>query len=93
MNTGRPGLFSLIMALLVLLFLALPIIIIFPLALSPSAYLTFPRRIFSALGGKSADRFGLAGFAVAEFSHRCDVNSDGDAIKPAAGAGIGSLPL
>ncbi|PWC13447.1 ABC transporter permease [Brenneria corticis] len=47
MNTGRPGLFSLIMALLVLLFLALPIIIIFPLALSPSAYLTFPPGGFS----------------------------------------------
>ncbi|MEC5342005.1 ABC transporter permease [Brenneria populi] len=42
MNTVKPGLFSLVMAILVLLFLALPIIIIFPLALSPTAYLTFP---------------------------------------------------
>ncbi|MEC5317806.1 ABC transporter permease [Brenneria populi subsp. brevivirga] len=47
MNTVKPGLFSLVMAMLVLLFLALPIIIIFPLALSPTAYLTFPPKEFS----------------------------------------------
>lgn len=47
MNTIKPGLFSLIMAILVLLFLALPILIIFPLAFSQSAYLTFPPPGFS----------------------------------------------
>ncbi|MBJ7221534.1 MULTISPECIES: ABC transporter permease [unclassified Brenneria] len=47
MSTIKPGLFSLIMAILVLLFLALPIMIIFPLAFSQSAYLTFPPGGFS----------------------------------------------
>ncbi|MDX5627749.1 MULTISPECIES: ABC transporter permease [unclassified Brenneria] len=47
MNTIKPGLFSLTMAILVLLFLALPILIIFPLAFSQSAYLTFPPPGFS----------------------------------------------
>lgn len=47
MNTIKPGLFSLIMAILVLLFLTVPIIVIFPLALSPTANLTFPPSGFS----------------------------------------------
>ncbi|ATA24655.1 ABC transporter permease [Brenneria goodwinii] len=47
MNTIKPGLFSLTIAILVLLFLALPIIIIFPLAFSQTAYLTFPPSGFS----------------------------------------------
>ncbi|MCL2894601.1 ABC transporter permease [Brenneria tiliae] len=42
MNTGRPGVFSLIMALLALLFLILPIVIIFPLAFNDANYLAFP---------------------------------------------------
>ncbi|MCG8158911.1 ABC transporter permease [Brenneria goodwinii] len=47
MNTIKPGLFSLTIAILVLLFLALPITIIFPLAFSQTAYLTFPPSGFS----------------------------------------------
>lgn len=47
MNTIKPGLFSLTVAILVLLFLALPILIIFPLAFSQSGYLTFPPPGFS----------------------------------------------
>ncbi|QTF09225.1 ABC transporter permease [Brenneria izadpanahii] len=47
MNTIKPGLFSLAVAILVLLFLALPIIVIFPLALSQTAYLSFPPSGFS----------------------------------------------
>ncbi|CPR21666.1 ABC transporter permease [Brenneria goodwinii] len=47
MNTIKPGLFSLTIAILVLLFLALPIIIIFPLAFSQTTYLTFPPSGFS----------------------------------------------
>ncbi|RLM20319.1 ABC transporter permease [Brenneria alni] len=47
MNTIRPGLFSWMMAIGVLLFLALPIIIIFPLAFSQTAHLTFPPDGFS----------------------------------------------
>jgi putative spermidine/putrescine transport system permease protein len=42
MTADRPGLLVNVSAILVLAFLALPILIIFPLALSPSAYLTFP---------------------------------------------------
>lgn len=42
MNSHSVGLATRIAAILVLAFLALPIIIIFPLALSPSEYLTFP---------------------------------------------------
>jgi len=44
MQDTRHGAFVWIAAVLVLLFLALPILIIFPLALSPGAYLTFPPR-------------------------------------------------
>lgn len=44
MNAHAPGWFVKIAGALVLLFLALPILIIFPLALSPSDYLSFPPR-------------------------------------------------
>ncbi|MCG8706837.1 ABC transporter permease [Brenneria sp. 4F2] len=47
MNTIKPGLFSLVVAILVLLFLALPIVVIFPLALSSTSYLSFPPDGFS----------------------------------------------
>ena len=44
MTSDRPGLFVNAAAIAVLAFLALPILIIFPLALSPSTYLSFPPR-------------------------------------------------
>ncbi|VFR43166.1 Spermidine Putrescine ABC transporter permease component potC (TC_3.A.1.11.1) [plant metagenome] len=47
MNTHTLGLVTRVSACLVLGFLALPILIIFPLALSPSEYLTFPPQGFS----------------------------------------------
>lgn len=42
MNDRKIGWFTIVMATLVLVFLAVPILIIFPLALSPSEYLRFP---------------------------------------------------
>jgi putative spermidine/putrescine transport system permease protein len=44
MTSDRPGFLVNSIAILVLGFLALPILIIFPLALSPSSYLSFPPR-------------------------------------------------
>ena len=44
MTSDRPGLLVNGAAIAVLAFLALPIVIIFPLALSPSSYLSFPPR-------------------------------------------------
>jgi putative spermidine/putrescine transport system permease protein len=42
MTSDRPGLLANCVAIAVLAFLALPIVIIFPLALSPNSYLSFP---------------------------------------------------
>ncbi|MFC3395148.1 ABC transporter permease [Brenneria rubrifaciens] len=47
MNRNKPGFFSLILSMLVLLFLVLPIIIIFPLAFNDASYLAFPPTGFS----------------------------------------------
>ncbi|MCV9878060.1 ABC transporter permease [Brenneria izbisi] len=47
MNRNKPGFLSLILSMLVLLFLALPIIIIFPLAFNEANYLAFPPSGFS----------------------------------------------
>ncbi|PWC19073.1 ABC transporter permease [Brenneria roseae subsp. roseae] len=47
MNRNKPGFISLALSTLVLLFLALPIIIIFPLAFNDANYLAFPPQGFS----------------------------------------------
>ncbi|PWC13623.1 ABC transporter permease [Brenneria roseae subsp. americana] len=47
MNRNKPGFVSLALSTLVLLFLALPIIIIFPLAFNDANYLAFPPQGFS----------------------------------------------
>lgn len=47
MNDVKPGVFARLSAVMVLLFLAVPIVLIFPLALSSTEYLSFPPSGFS----------------------------------------------